>query len=43
MKNLSRNRWSPRRDLKPGPTENEAKVLSTRPRRSVELILNYKL
>jgi hypothetical protein len=35
-KKLSQDSLSPGRDLNPGPPEHEARVLITRPRRSVE-------
>jgi hypothetical protein len=38
-KNLSQGSRSPGRDLNPGPPEYEAGVLTTRPRRSVNLII----
>jgi hypothetical protein len=39
-KNLSQDRWSPVRDLNPGPPEYEAGVLTTQPLRSVIRLLN---
>jgi hypothetical protein len=35
MENLSQDSHSQCRDVNPGPSENEVKVLNTRPRRSV--------
>jgi hypothetical protein len=41
-KNLSQDSRSPGRDLKPGPPEYEAGVLTTRPRRSVPLPISFE-
>jgi hypothetical protein len=39
-KSLSQDSRSPGRDLNPGPAEYEARVLTTRPRRSVKMCVN---
>jgi hypothetical protein len=37
-KNISQDSWSPGRDLNPEPPEYEARVLATRPRRSITML-----